>query len=358
MPFGYLPTPTAPRIGGDVPPVPHRGRARGAVTICRNLPAPADLLISTDSAEKQAALQPVFAPWDKGALEIRVVPNRGRDIAPKLVGFADVYDRYDLVLHLHSKMSDHAPFLAPWRSYLFETLLGSPEIVRSILDAFARLPDLGMVAPQHYEAVRRWLGWNGNFAAAQALAARMGIALHSHRALDFPSGSMFWSRPDALRPLLDLNLAFDDFPEEGAQLDHTPAHAIERLFFHSCERSGHSWIKVAQPALCFDTGTIAEINTPADLSRFVAERGVVLSGPAPVADAPGPGTDADPGRAGPRDPPRDPDACSLLGPLWRRAEPAAGRGRRAALQPRRLYRRSGRQHPGPGRRGGGDRGHR
>ena len=86
----------------------------------------------------------------------------------------------------------------------------------------------------------------------------------------------------ALRPLRDLHLSFDDFPDEGAQLDHTLAHAIERLYFYSCERSGHYWIKVSQPALCFDGGTIAEITAPADLSRFVADHGVVLSGPAPI----------------------------------------------------------------------------
>jgi lipopolysaccharide biosynthesis protein len=249
----------------------------------RNIPVPADLFLSTDTPEKQAALQSVFAGWDKGAVEIRTTPNRGRDIAPKLVGFADVYDRYDLVLHLHSKISTHAAFLAPWRSYLFEILLGSPEIVRSILDAFARVPDLGMVAPQHFEGIRRWIGWNGNFQAAHALAARMGLNISPRRALDFPSGSMFWARPAALRPLLDLKLGFDDFPEESAQVDHTPAHAIERLYFYACERSGHTWFKITQPALCFDTATAVDITTPTALNQFIGEHSVMLSGPGAIA---------------------------------------------------------------------------
>jgi hypothetical protein len=139
-----------------------------------------------------------------------------------------------------------------------------------------------MVAPQHYDAIRRWLGWNGNFDVAKGLAARMGLMLSPRRALDFPSGSMFWARPTALHPLLDLKLRFEDFPEEGTQLDHTPAHAIERLFFYSCERSGHSWLKVSQPALCFSCATVAEITSPVALSQFVAERGVMLSGPGPI----------------------------------------------------------------------------
>ena len=41
-------------------------------------------------------------------------------------------------------------------------------------------------------------------------------------------------------------------------------------------------MKIAQPALMFDTSTIAEITNSASLSRFVAEHGVALSGPAPI----------------------------------------------------------------------------
>lgn len=283
VPFGFAPLPEpAPRLA-VVCHLFHTVVAAEVLFYARNLPAGAGLFLSTDTEEKAVELRAAFAAWDRGTLEVRVLPNRGRDIAPKLVGYAAVHDRHDLVLHLHSKMSNHAAFLQPWRSYLFETLLGSPEIVGSIVDAFARLPDLGMVAPQHFEAVRRWLDWRGNFDRAQGLASRMGLTLSPRRALDFPSGSMFWARPAALRPLLDLRLSFDDFPVEGDQVDNTPAHAIERLFFYSCERSGHTWLKVAQPALLFDTSTVQTVTTPAALSRFVAEHGVLMSGPGAIA---------------------------------------------------------------------------
>ncbi len=282
-PFGFSPLEgSAPRVA-VICHMFHTAIVRELLFYLRNLPGKTDLFISTDTEEKRATLAAACANWQGGALELRVVPNRGRDIAPKLVAFADVHDRYDLVLHLHSKMSNHAAFLQPWRSYLFETLLGSPEVVRSNIDAFARLPDLGMLAPQHYEGIRRWLGWNGNFDAAKGIASRMGLSLSPTRALDFPSGSMFWARPAALRPLLDLGLCFDDFPGEGAQTDHTPAHVIERLFFYSCERSGHTWLKLARPALMMQTATVVEVATPAALSQFVAEHGVVLSGPGRIA---------------------------------------------------------------------------
>jgi GT2 family glycosyltransferase len=282
VPFGFLPQPITQRLAA-ICHIFHVSIAEELRFYLANMPKPADLYISTDTEEKRTALQAVFAGWECGEVVFRLTPNRGRDIAPKLVGFADVHERYDLVLHLHSKMSTHADFLTPWRSYLYETLLGTPEIARSIIDAFARLPDLGMVAPQHYEAIRRWIGWQGNFEAARSLATSMGIPISPRRALDFPSGSMFWARPAALKPLLDLHLGFEDFPVEKGQVDFTPAHAIERLYFHVCEGSGHSWMKVANPALCHDTSCIAEIATPPALSRFAAEHGVMLGGPAPLA---------------------------------------------------------------------------
>ena len=291
IPFGFPPlqAPPPPRVA-VICHLYYPEVGREVRHYLQNLPVPANLFLATDTAEKAEVIRAAFADWEGGRVEVRVVPNRGRDIAPKLVGFADAHADYDLVLHLHSKKSDHAHFLAPWRGFLFENLLGSKAAVASILDAFARLPQLGMVAPQHYEAVRRWLGWNGNYDLAQGLARRMGLPLSPVRALDFPSGSMFWARPAALKPLLDLNLSFDDFPTEGAQVDHTPAHAIERLYFLVCELSGYAWLKVAQPALYLSTDTILPVRTPAELQRFFGEHGVALTGPVllPVRTEPAP----------------------------------------------------------------------
>ena len=278
VPFGYPPAVLAepPRIAA-VCHLFHPEVAGEVLEHLRNIPFAADVYVSTDTTEKRAALEAVFSAWTQGSAEVRVMPNRGRDIAPKLVGFRDVHERYGHVLHLHSKRSKHADFLAPWRSYLYRTLLGSPAVVRSVFEAFERLPQLGMVAPQHFEPVRRWLDWSGNFGAARGLAEPMGIELSPGAALDFPSGSMFWARTEALRPLLDLGLSFDDFPDEAGQVDGTPAHAIERLYFHVCERSGRTWMKIADPALLFDTRAVVRIGSPDDLARFAVERAAVLS---------------------------------------------------------------------------------
>ena len=255
----------------------------------RNIPWRADLFVSTDTHAKREAIERGLRGWSGGAVEVRVLPNRGRDLAPMLVVLREVFDRYAYVLHVHTKKSLHASFLAPWRTFLFETLLGTPAVVRSVFEAFERLPQLGLVVPQHFDGIRRWVTWGGNFAEAARLAERMGFGLDPTRALDFPSGSMFWARSAALRPLLDLGLAMEDFPEETRQVDHTLGHAIERLLLHVCERSGHDWLKIADPSLHMDTSRIVRIGSPEELARFDAMHRVGLLGasaPAPAGELP------------------------------------------------------------------------
>ena len=266
----------------------------------RRIPFRADLFISTDTDEKRAAIAGALEGWTLGEHEVRVTPNRGRDLGPMLVEFRDVFDRYPFILHTHGKKSLHAPFLAPWRTFLLETLLGTPAVVRSVFEAFAVAPSLGMIVPQHFDAIRRWVSWNGNLAEARRLGERMGFELDAGRALDFPSGSMFWARSAALRPLLHLGLGFDDFPEEGQQVDTTTTHAIERLFLHVCERSGHDWIKIADPALHMDTRRIVRIGSPEEIASFTDAHRVRLLGagaPPPAGEWPPMMTTIPPGLA-------------------------------------------------------------
>ncbi len=256
-----------------------------------NIPCACDLFITTDTPSKRDVLERRFGDWERGTVLVRVSENRGRDIAPKLVTFRDVYPRYELVLHLHSKRSHHERALAGWRSYLLETLLGSRAVVESVLAAFSLSPRLGMIGAQHFEPIRSWIGWGENLEHARRLALRMGFQLDERAALDFPSGSMFWARSAALKPLLDLGLTGADFEPERGQTDGTTAHAVERLYYLVCERSGHDWIKIARPELCPATPAIASIDSREALGRFFAEQVVPLAdpkAPAPRAVRPPP----------------------------------------------------------------------
>jgi len=241
------------------------------------IPYKCDLYISTDSDEKRSSIERVFSNWEKGSVEIRLVENRGRDIAPKIVSFTDIYSEYDLLIFTHSKKSN-SMFGPEWRKFLANNLFGSPQIVKSVVEVFDRFPSVGMVISQHYAPIRegRWLDWGNNYWHAKRLARQMGIKIRLFDVLDFPSGSMFWARPDALTPLLALGLCSGDFPVEKGQIDGTIAHAIERLFLYGCERAGFIWLKVANPLMFKYRSTIKEINEQSDLDAFIRDHVVRL----------------------------------------------------------------------------------
>ena len=65
----------------------------------------------------------------------------------------------------------------------------------------------------------------------------MGVDLDKNKNIEYPAGSMFWFRPEALKPLFDLDLQYSDFNEE-IRSDGTLAHAVERIFIVSAENVG------------------------------------------------------------------------------------------------------------------------
>lgn len=231
----------------------------------RNITVPADLYIATDTEEKRDALEPVFEGYAGGSVEIRVTPNRGRDIGPKLVAFRDVYGRYEHFLQVHTKRSPHGgEALSSWRRYLLEHLAGSREIVNSNL-ALLTTDNIGIVFPQHMAEVRGVLNWGYDFRLAKGLLERIGVDLSKNQLLEFPSGSMFWARSDALRRLIDLKLGFEDFDEEKGQVDGTLAHAIERSYLAFCEAAGYAWAKVSRRDLYPFKETLQPVNTREDI---------------------------------------------------------------------------------------------
>jgi hypothetical protein len=243
-----------------------------------NIPFPCDVFISTDTTAKQERIREAFSGWRGPMVEVRLAENRGRDIAPKLIAFSDVYDRYRYVLHVHSKRTPRESGFEHWREFLLENLLGSPEIVTSVFEIFARFPSIGLVSSQHFLPAQTWIHWGQNLELAEQLSTRMGFTLGPDREIDFPSGSMFWARTAALKPLLELRLSVDEFPEERGQPDGTLAHAIERIYYFVCELSGFNWIKISRPTVA-DDHLIESIDNPERLAKIMSNRSFRLRGP-------------------------------------------------------------------------------
>ena len=196
------------------------------------VPVPYTLLVSVMDAQAEESARQRFATLPNlSSLVIRRVENRGRDIAPLLVTFHDEILALDLIGHIHTKKSLYTGSeQESWRHYLLNSLFGSTERLAWIMGMFQADRELGLMYPESYQGVPLWAHTLlSNAEACDHLANRMGMALDRQRYIDFPAGSMFWARVDALHPLYDLRLRLDEFPVEKGQIDGTLQHAVERL---------------------------------------------------------------------------------------------------------------------------------
>lgn len=206
------------------------------------IPCIADIYISTDTFEKREKIAEAFKSYTNGKVEIRIAQNVGRDVAPMFVLFKDVFENYNYFFHIHTKKSPQQSVLEGWREYLFSSLLGSKQIIESNL--FLLQNEIGVIFPDHYSIVKRIIYWHkGDYFKFQELMKRCGIDVDYNNPLEFPSSTMFWARTDIFKPLLELNLTWDDFNKEEGQISGTLAHSIERTVLYLCELK-YKWVKI------------------------------------------------------------------------------------------------------------------
>jgi predicted HAD superfamily hydrolase len=199
----------------------------------KNIPFPFDLFISVVDKEGQTTCKRAFAKLiNCRKLTVRIVENRGRDIAPLFCAFGEELAKYDYVCHLHSKKSHYNKGATEgWREYLCTHLMGSKERVQKIIGLMQDTHGRGIVYPQNFVRLPYMANsWLANRAMGAAWCTRLGIRDIPSGYFDFPAGSMFWARGDALAPLFKAGIKLNDFPEEAGQTDGTLAHCIERLF--------------------------------------------------------------------------------------------------------------------------------
>ena len=170
-------------------------------------------------------------------VHILFVDNHGRDILPlMLILQTRVLFKYELICKLHTKRSTWHENGDAWRRELIAGILGSQEVVRSILHAFRSDVNLGIVVAEGQLYAGREL-WVGNRKHLMRLFSHFGMD-DSEFDKAFAGGSVFWIRPSLLRAIYNLSLGFDDFEPEPLGADGGLAHAIERLISLICYDAG------------------------------------------------------------------------------------------------------------------------
>ncbi|WP_169166130.1 rhamnan synthesis F family protein [Cellulomonas taurus] len=209
---------------------------------------PYHLAITTGSDEAKAQAEALITAAGVESWEVLVTQNRGRDLAPLLTGLGTRVLDYDLVLHVHGKKSPHTEVGIGdrWREFLYANLVGGrAAMLDEIHAAFAADPELGLVSPEDPHLN----DWDLNREFGEQLAARFGVdgPLPTH--FDFPLGTMFWARTEALRPMLEAGLVWEEYPAEPLPIDGTALHALERLIPFVVESRGFRYAKTQVPGV-------------------------------------------------------------------------------------------------------------
>jgi lipopolysaccharide biosynthesis protein len=219
-------------------------QAQEIVGLLKNIPFKFDLYVSSSSIAYKEIQSFLAEAFPDQQMTIRIVENRGFDIAPFVCEFKDYYAAYDLVLKIHTKKSLHAQWLRDWGEYLLKNLVGSTDTVQSIIKMFQDDEKLGIVYPEIIPPFKESLirdPWQENWTLCCDLSSRLGLSIRKNQQPDFPAGSMFWFRPKSLEPLFKLGLSASDFPgERRIRRNRTLAHAIERLFVLIAQKQGFS----------------------------------------------------------------------------------------------------------------------
>ncbi|PWR02521.1 hypothetical protein DKT77_11385 [Meridianimarinicoccus roseus] len=205
---------------------------RGCLDRIRRNASRPTLYVSVADDESAGLVRKVLRDYDGPVAAVGVVPNAGRDIGPLLTHFGPVLIQgHDVVGHIHFKKSAHVENRAlvdTWSEFLFEHLLGGDRggaMIDRALRAFENQHRLGLLSAADPHVI----GWTRNLRHAKTLGHRLGLDdLPCY--FDFPVGTMFWMRAQALVPFVDLKLEWGDYPPEPLANDGTMLHALERLF--------------------------------------------------------------------------------------------------------------------------------
>jgi hypothetical protein len=208
------------------------------------LPLKFQTYVSTNTNAKKTRIETAFRTFGLDPI-VKVLPNRGWDIAPFVLGFAEEMLSHEICLKLHGKRSRHreGKFGGRWRRHLLSGLLGDRRNISFIVDSFAANPELGVLMVPHWRGIAPHANVIGmNYRPMEALLARAGLSISPDQRIEFPSGSMFWFRSAAIAPLLNLGLTWFDFYGCRTRThDATIAHGIERSILIFAASAGYKW---------------------------------------------------------------------------------------------------------------------
>jgi lipopolysaccharide biosynthesis protein/SAM-dependent methyltransferase len=212
------------------------------------IPFPFHCFVSSDTDEKVNIIQNEFDKKCKNAkiINVKKFENKGRDIAPFLEQMKDEINKYEYLLHIHTKKTiTSSGYGDDWRKYLYKYLLGSTENIYYIFNEFFSDEKLGLFFPENYSPIIEQMVWGTNIKQAKKnvndVLKRAEVSIKLRGKPEFPAGDMFWARIKSIKKMFTANINQNNFPVENNQRDMTLAHAIERSWVYIAKSEGYTY---------------------------------------------------------------------------------------------------------------------
>jgi lipopolysaccharide biosynthesis protein len=177
----------------------------------------------TDETIKKETEFELAQKLKRNSIKIRIIvsENKGRNFGPFLLHLGrELFEDYDLLLHLHSKRDQKRPLLRNWGRYLIKNLMGSQQNITDIIALFSRDPEVGIVYPTNYYRLGEVSKWQDFDFDVKQYLREINLPLDIPEIFDYPAGGMFWARTEALKEILTYKYSNNNFAiEENFQSD-------------------------------------------------------------------------------------------------------------------------------------------
>lgn len=225
----------------------------------KSIPEDVDIYITSPKKELRKPVEARIKACGLHHTRFDIVDARGRAESAFLVYARQFIDQYDYVCIVHDKKSS---FLRPecvgieFGLHNLDALLASSAYVKNIISTFEQNPRLGILAPMNlvHGAFSALAGseWGANYQGTVDFLRRCDIDVPISPDVPpiAPMGAMFWFRPASLKRLLEIDWAYDDFPEEPLELDGTIIHILERAYPFVAQAEGYftGWVSTVEDA--------------------------------------------------------------------------------------------------------------
>jgi len=213
-----------------------------------NIPPEMDVYISTE-VENWDQIDSYMAQIGRDNYKLVEKQNRGRDLSALLVAFRPYYDRYQYICFIHDKktMGGKGPSLygKQFSQLMWDNLLHGKEYIYRVIGLLEQNELLGFLSPPkpYHKAYFKFYYnvWVDDYENTQKLLNQLGIpeTYIEKTKQPFALSTSFWCRPEVLKPLMDLEWDYADFPEEPMDTDGTISHALERVFPYVAQSCGY-----------------------------------------------------------------------------------------------------------------------